>query len=100
MIMKTSRKFELGQVVATPGCLELLNRLNQSPIQLLSRHTSGDWGDCCKEDAEANERALKDGSRIFSVYRLEGGTVWIITEATHPDDGKRRSTCLLLPSES
>lgn len=37
---------------------------------------------------------MKDGARIFSVYRtLEGVKVWVITEAD------RSSTCILLPDE-
>ena len=31
-------KFELGQIVATPGCLEALARAGQTPQELLARH--------------------------------------------------------------
>lgn len=86
--------FPLGHLVATPGALETLAEAGQSPAVFLSRHINGDWGDCCREDAEANNQALQDGSRIFSVYHTAKGVkIWVITEAD------RSSTCILLPSE-
>jgi len=84
--------FELGRVVATPGALEVL--APEEPLVLLRRHASGDWGEVDAHDRRANNRALKDGTRILSAYVSAGGErVWIITEAD------RSSTCLLLPSE-
>ena len=84
-------KFSLGQIVITPGALELSP---ESPPHALARHLAGDWGDLDPEDGRANERALVDGSRLFSVYRDSGGTkFWIITE------GDRSATTILLPSE-
>ena len=113
----TRQKFELGHVVATPGALKLLEEHDLEPGHFISRHSIGDWGDTCPEDKELNEAALIDGSRIMSVYHLskyatvkagdlEGSwcadnyvpTVWVITEAKD-DDGVRRVTTLLLPSE-
>ncbi len=84
--------FPLGRVVATPGALEVL--APEETLVLLRRHASGDWGEVDAHDRRANNRALKDGTRILSAYTLHGGEkVWIITEAD------RSSTCLLLPSE-
>ena len=94
--MNDTRKplFGLGQCVGTPGALESLEQSGQSPSEFLDRHVRGDWGDVCEEDAEANNLALKDGSRIFSVYHTKlGEKIWCITEAD------RSSTCILLPSE-
>ena len=86
--------FPLGQTVATPGALEALQRAGDSPATFLDRHVTGDWGNCDKEDAAANDLALRDGSRIFSVYHASDGTkLWVITEAD------RSSTCILLPEE-
>jgi len=86
--------FRLGQTVATPGALEALAEAGQSPADFLSRHIHGNWGDCGTEDAASNDQALKDGTRIFSVYRTSRGVkIWVITEAD------RSSTCILLPSE-
>ena len=85
---------KLGQVVATPGFLELAQREGISPIQLINRHVSGDWGDLCDEDKKANREALKVGARIMSSYKVnDKEKVWVITEAD------RSVTTLLLPSE-
>lgn len=85
--------FQLGQVVATPAALSLLDEHNKTPAEFLSRHHAGDWGDLCKEDREANDAAVKNGDRIFSAYKIDDDKIWIITEAD------RSSTTLLLPSE-
>jgi len=91
--------FNLGAVVATPDCLDLLSSVGVAPRQLLARHIVGDWGDLDPEDAALNDAALKDGSRIFSAYTLSNNErVWVITSAVG-DDGQRASTCLLLPDE-
>lgn len=84
--------FDLGQVVATPGVLQLVNRRE---IQgFLYRHSQGDWGMVCPEDAEENWVALEQGFRIFSAYVSSNGVrVWVITEAD------RSCTTVLLPEE-
>ena len=84
--------FQLGQVVATPGVLQMVN---QGEIQgMLYRHCHGDWGMVCPEDAEENWVALERGFRIFSVYCSSMGVqVWVITEAD------RSVTTVLLPEE-
>lgn len=112
-IITNAAKFHLGQCVATPGALALLEKTGFRAAFLISRHLHGSWGDICKEDAELNEMALKDGSRIMSVYRLvspeklkatprsqrsELKSVWVITDATD-DDGIRRCTTVLLPED-
>lgn len=95
----TSAKFEPGQQVATPGALRAIHQSGESLLRLMSRHLSGDWGDLDADDKTANDAALLDGSRIFSSYVLKSDEkVWIITEAVG-DDGKRASTCVLLPDE-
>lgn len=93
--MTGTPKFPLGQVVATPGALELLGRAGVNPASLLSRHVRGDWGLVGREDAQANEHALRTGARLLSVYEVgePPERVWIITEAD------RSSTCLLRPDE-
>lgn len=84
-------RFPLGRVVATPGAMELLPRMDMH--ELLRRHHGGDWGDLGTSDRKANDYALRHGERIFSAYETPRGRVWIITEAD------RSSTCVLLPSE-
>jgi hypothetical protein len=86
--------FKPGQVVATPGALEAMQSNNCQSLDLLARHLSGDWGVVPKEDAKANQDALKHGERILSSYPLEDGSrIWIITERD------RSATTFLLPEE-
>ena len=74
--------FSPGQIVATPGALDLLERHHVSPQTILRRHLASDWGSLCSDDVATNEAALKDGSRILSSYEIAPGvTVWIITDA-------------------
>ncbi|TAG46844.1 MAG: type I restriction endonuclease subunit M [Betaproteobacteria bacterium] len=95
-IITTCAMFPLGQVVATPDALALLQATKSSAVLLLNRHMHGDFGDVCKSDLAENEVALKHGLRVMSVYRLveravfkatppadrsKLDTVWIITEA-------------------
>ena len=89
-----SPKFDLGQIVATPGALEALESAGQNPTEFLTRHVAGDWGELDQEDQQANNDALESGARLLSAYRTADETkIWIITEAD------RSSTCILLPSE-
>jgi hypothetical protein len=86
----TQKAFPLGQIVATPGAVQLGVDL----LGLLRRHARGDWGDMCEEDLRANDDALLGGGRLFSGYSLPGGErLWIITEAD------RSVTTFLLPEE-
>ena len=91
--------FAMGQIVATPGALSLLEQHGISAAALLRRHVRGDWGDLGREDRKANEEAVRNGGRIFSSYQLKSEKVWIITEVTGDDGVTRASTCVLLPSE-
>ena len=87
-------KFPLGQLVATPGALDSLERTGQSPLEFLSRHASGDWGEVCEADKKENDFSVRNGFRLLSAYRLRDGTkLWIITEAD------RLATTILLPDE-
>ena len=93
-------KFDAGCLLATPGALEAIAASGQTPGVFLSAHLDGYWGiDLDEEDRRLNDQALLDGSRLLSAYRtLRGERLWIITEAVG-DDGRRASTCLLLPDE-
>jgi hypothetical protein len=115
-LITNAAKFSPGQIVATLGALALMQRTNTNPVILLNRHLHGDWG-VCKDDAELNEMALIDGSRIFSSYRVFEDTelriltpkqreradthVWIITDAAMDCaiPTLRQVTTFLLPSE-
>lgn len=87
-------KFPLGMLAMTPGAEEAMQEAGQLPIDFLSRHANGDWGELCEEDWRANDYALQEGTRIFSAYTTTGGEkLWCITEAD------RSVTTLLLPEE-
>lgn len=92
--MERKPLFSVGVVVATAGAIAALEATGDKYCEFLRRHERGDWGEIDPEDRGVNEEALKEGTRIVSVYRLSDGTkVWIITEAD------RSSTCILLPEE-
>lgn len=89
-----NKTFPLGAVVATPAALRLLRDNGLTPMQLLLRHSTGDWSEMDKQDQEANSLAIKSGARLFASYDVtEQDRVWIITEAD------RSSTTILLPSD-
>ena len=85
-------KFRLGHIVSTPNAL---SRLTQEDILTwIRRHQAGDWGEVDAHDRAANDGALRDGTRLFSLYHSAVGiTFWIITEAD------RSSTTILLPDD-
>lgn len=86
--------FPLGQVVATPGALALLEKHGKSPAEFLARHSENDWGDCCPEDAKQNDYSIEENGQILSSYKLGASAkVWVITE------WDRSVTTVLLPSE-
>ena len=85
-------KFRLGKIVSTPNALA---HLSQDDILIgIQRHQAGDWGDVPAGNSAANERALIDGTRLWSVYRAANDMkFWLITEAD------RRLTTVLLPED-
>ena len=89
------RKFPLGQVVTTPGVVELIEKYDATPgvlVPFLRRHQMGDWSDVNDEDKAANDLSVEQGFRILSAYHLHGERLWVITEAD------RSVTTVLLPS--
>ena len=85
-------KFPMGQMVATPGAIGVLE--DGEITRLLQRHQSGDWGEVSKDDWQANDFSLREGTRLLSAYTTQSGTkVWAITDAD------RSATTLLLPEE-
>ena len=96
--MVVNQLFDTGKIVASPGALELLEQAEVTALQLIRRHVTGDWGVLSQEDKQMNEKALLDGSRIFSSYKVKEDKVWIVTEA-EDENGIRPCTTILLPSE-
>lgn len=85
-------KFRLGKIVSTPNALDRLTR--EDILLAIGRHQAGDWGDVDEEDRKANERALVEGTRLWSVYHAGNGVkFWLITEAG------RGYTTVLLPAD-
>ncbi len=61
---------------------------------MLSRHTSGHWGDLGESGREINNTAFEKNASIFSTYHTSDGTeVWIIT------GGNRICTTVMLPED-
>lgn len=93
-LLAIGAKFPLGQVVATPGALAVLERAGQSPLEFLARHASGDWGELDEHDRQENEFSLSRRLRLLSAYRTRReDKLWVITEAD------RSVTTVLLPAE-
>ena len=84
--------FALGQIVATPHVLKIVPE--EEIFAALLRHQNCDWGDVCPQDKWANDRAVKGGERLLSVYHSKDGVkFWIITERD------RSATTVLLPED-
>jgi len=87
-------RFALGQVVATPGALQALEKAEQLPAAFLDRHVNGDWGEVPEADKQENAWSVAQGFRILSAYTTSAGDrIWILTEAD------RSATTILLPDE-
>ena len=92
--MKMKPLFPLGQVVATPQAIDLLEQVDEYYLDYLERHVTGDWSEMSEEDQKENRYSVDKYLRIFSSYTLDSGErIWIITEAD------RSSTTILLPEE-
>jgi hypothetical protein len=75
-------RFELGSCFATASVSRWAEREEVDITDFLKRHHSGDWGDLCADDRQANENAIERGSRILSRYLLtDGKIIYTITEA-------------------
>jgi hypothetical protein len=81
--------FPLGRIVVTPGALAL--SVDFHPY--LAMHQQGYWGDISQEDWQENDLSVKNGFRILSVYEVENGRFWVITE------NDRSITTILRPEE-
>jgi hypothetical protein len=97
---KTSQLFKLGRTLCTPAAQQSLidAGIPEDGVlgcfhHILTRHLSGDWGECCDEDKATNDQAVKSGARILSVYTVSGVKLWVITEAD------RSYTTILLPED-
>lgn len=93
------KKFELGQVVATKGMSERMEKdikFNAFIGKSFQRYMKFDWGDMEDEDKELNNKAVESGEeRILAVYIYPDTKeeVYIITE------WDRSVTTILFPHE-
>ena len=87
-----AKKFRTGDVYITVNALAKIGF--EEAYKALARHISGDWGKLCDADRKANEAALKDGSRLLSIYWTASDVkFYIITESD------RSYTTVLLPED-
>jgi len=73
VVQNQTALFPLGQIVATPGALDVLEASHQSPAEFLERHAKGDWGELSPDDIAENEFSLKNGFRLLSSYLTANG---------------------------
>tara|TARA_R110000737_G_scaffold196754_1_gene217322 strand:- start:195 stop:485 length:291 start_codon:yes stop_codon:yes gene_type:complete len=92
----------LGQVVTTASIANAMStnlEFRLFIIESVEKHLNHDFGAVCKEDHDANVLAIRDGSRVFSMYLIpeELGIIeekiYVITEAD------RSCTTTLFPCE-
>jgi len=68
-------------------------------LESILKHLNYDFGEICKEDHNANMKAIQDGGRVFSIYLipenlgLDQEKIYVITEAD------RSCTSALYPHE-
>ena len=85
-------KFSLGRLCITAAAAQVVS--SQEVLQAVARHAAGDWGDLDAHDWAENEKALRNGGRLLSVYETNGGgRFYVITESD------RQVTTLLLPED-
>ncbi len=94
-------RFKPGTLIMTQGIAQAVENNTSFAAYsagCMKRHLDGDWGDLSDEDRDSNNRALVDGNRLFSSYKLPSPVngqdkIWIITEAD------RSTTTVLFPNE-
>ncbi len=85
--------FKLGQVVATPAALSILEKNGMDFSALLYRHQSLENSELGEDDRQANRDAIARSERIFSRYTINGTKLYVITESD------RSVTTILLAEE-
>ena len=86
-------RFPIGNTYATADLTSWAERKELDLTKLMWRHNCGDWGNLDDEDKQANEEALKRGSRIFSCYLNSVWKIYCMAKSN------RSSTALLFTEE-
>jgi hypothetical protein len=85
-------RFNLGRMVITLNANAILT--SEEVRLALWRHSRGDWGDVCAEDAKMNEERVHQKGMILSAYQsAKGEKFWVITDPGH------EVTTVLLPED-
>ena len=85
-------RFDPGRLYITANAARTLP--DTEVLNALTRHATGDWGLLDTHDRQQNERALRQGGRLFSVYQTSSGQrFYVITESS------RDLTTVLLPED-
>ncbi len=78
-------RFPIYKAVILPGAVRALLAAKQSPMEFLTRHQQGDWGEAVNAiDWLRNDEAIERRLPLLSCYCLSTGTVLIVfTPADH-----------------
>ena len=84
--------FALGDIWCSRAATEELP--NREVRKCLGRHVRGDWGNLTKRAWSQNDRALKNGGSLASVYHTRRGMCfWIVTSSD------RTKTSVVVPAQ-
>lgn len=62
-----THRFNLGQILLAPQAEQRLESVEVTTA--LRRHACGDWGEAPPHQVSENERSLRDGGSVLSVFR-------------------------------
>lgn len=85
------QRFSFGQVVMSHGASQELEL--DEVFDLLARHGALEQGELGADDYSMNIKAVEEGDRVFSCYRVRGERYYVITE------WDRSVTTILKPEE-
>lgn len=75
--------FNPGAIILS-DCIENMYKEGDITLQdvekLIIRHITGDDGNLEEEDHNTNVEAIKNNERILSHYKLNGNSIYVITE--------------------
>ncbi len=82
----------------------MLAEVGRHPLEFLALHITGEFGDLCEEDKQANHTAIAHGERVLSSYKVgrnaqDDWSVWIVSEGRNADGSAYQTSVILLPEE-